>query len=56
MHLTEKFEYNASEGVKGMDIEKITGELEKSGEAEKLRELAGIDAAAIAAAAKELMA
>mgnify|MGYP000828508572 CR=1 FL=1 len=33
MHLTEKFEYNASEGVKGMDIEKITGELEKSGKA-----------------------
>ena len=40
MHLTEKFEYNASEGVKGMDIEKITGELEKSGKADKLRELA----------------
>ena len=40
MHLTEKFEYNASEGVKGMDIEKITGELERSGKADKLRELA----------------
>ena len=58
MHLTEKFEYNASEGVKGMDIEKITGELEKSGKADKLRELADsedcralgamLDAAAVA--------
>ncbi len=60
MHLTEKFEYNASEGVKGMDIEKITGELEKSGKADKLRELADsedcralgamLDAAAVAKA------
>ena len=54
MHLTEKFEYNASEGVKGMDIEKITGK------ADKLRELADsedcralgamLDAAAVAKA------
>ena len=40
MHLSVKIEYNASEGVKGMDIEKITGELERSGKADKLRELA----------------
>ena len=63
MHLTEKFEYNASEGVKGMDIEKITGELEKSGKADKLRELADsedcralgamLDAAAVAKAVGE---
>lgn len=60
MHLSVKFEYNASEGVKGMDIEKITGELEKSGKADKLRELADsedcralgamLDAAAVAKA------
>ena len=57
MHLTEKFEYNASEGVKGMDIEKITGELEKSGKADKLRDSedcralgAMLDAAAVAKA------
>ena len=40
MHLSVEIEYNASEGVKGMDIEKITGELERSGKADKLRELA----------------
>ena len=34
MHLSVEIEYNASEGVKGMDIEKI------SGKADKLRELA----------------
>ena len=61
MHLSVKIEYNASEGVKGMDIEKITGELEKNGKAEKLRELADsddcralgamLDAAAVAKAA-----
>ena len=60
MHLSVKFEYNASEGVKGMDIEKITGELGKSGKADKLRELADsedcralgamLDAAAVAKA------
>lgn len=40
MHLSVEIEYNASEGVKGMDIEKITSELERIGKADKLRKLA----------------
>jgi hypothetical protein len=40
VHLPAKSEYNVSEGVNGMDIEKMSAELERSGKAEELRKLA----------------